>query len=183
MNISRRTTLLRTAAILPVAALAACGVFTSTTTNGVTTITINVAQVNAWGAAFINAAALVSGLPGIAGTPAGLAIVAVGAVAKTDLAAFTATAGASVSLTFDKTSAPAAIQSLLTDGQTLLTDAQGALGSVAPASLGSAQTYVAAIQTIVSLFTAAMGVSASTAKVSATAPMSEANALASLGVK
>ena len=182
MTPTRRAVLTGATALIPAAVLIGCGAVTTTTTNGVTTITINVAQINAWATAFINAAALVAALPGIAGTPTGLAITGVGGAAKLDLGAFTAVAGNSLSLTFNSTSAPAAVQSLLADGNELLTDAKGALGSVASTALGSAQTYVTALGTIVSLFQAAMGVSASVATVSATAPMSESTALKTLGV-
>ena len=171
MHISRRT-LLRTSALGSVAALAACGVVSSTTSNGVTTITVNVAQVAAWGAAIKNGAALIAGLPGIAGTPQGAVVMAIVAVVTADLAAFSTAAGGSVSLTFNSTSVPAAVSSLLTD-------AQGALGNVGATVLATAQTYVAAVQTIVALFESALGSTA----VGASAPkMTEAQALTVLGV-
>ena len=178
MHISRRT-LLRTSALGSVAALAACGVVSSTTSNGVTTITVNVAQVAAWGAAIKNGAALIAGLPGVAGTPQGAVVMAIVAVVTADLAAFSTAAGGSVSLTFNSTSVPAAVSSLLTDGKTLLTDAQGALGNVGATVLATAQTYVAAVQTIVALFEAALG---STAVGAAAPKMTEAQALTVLGV-
>jgi hypothetical protein len=163
------------------AALSGCGAISTTTTGGVTTLTINVAQLNAWGQAFSNGAKLISGLPGILGTPAGLAIFAITTAAASDLAAFNVAAGGSVSLKFDRTSIPAAVQSLANDGQTLLTDSVGALGNVATTAMTTAQTYVSAVQALVSLFQAALGVAPVAAMRGAT-PMSEAHALATLNV-
>lgn len=178
MTITRRAALRSTAAIIP-AALAACGIVSTSPGQ----ITINIAQVNAWATAFINAANLVVALPGIAGTPTAATISGVGAVASSDLAAFTATTGGAISLTFSSASVPAALQSLLADGNTLLADVKGALGGVASTAAQTAQTYITALQTIVALFNAAMSISVATQAAAATAPMSEAKALATLGVK
>ena len=123
---TRRIALLSAASLL---ALAGCSAVTSTTTNGVTTITVNVADIDDWAEAFLNAAGLILALPGIAAGPTGIAITAVLAVIKADLAAFNAASGGNVTLTFNSTSVPAAIQSVLTDGQTLLSDAAGVPGA------------------------------------------------------
>jgi hypothetical protein len=181
MTITRRTALRGTVALSAASLLAACNAVTTTTTGGVTTVTVNVAQLTAWGQAVVSGAQLIAGLPGIVGTAAGATISAVATAAGIDLRAFAAAAGASQTLTFNNTSIPAAIQSLAADGQTLLIDAAGALGGVPAASLQTAQTYINAVQTIVVLLQAAIG----TAPAAATlAPrMSETQALAVLGVK
>src|SRR6185312_15103835 len=90
-----RRHLLRTTALALVAApIAACSVFQSTTTNGVTTITVNVAKLDAYGQAFINGGTMLLDLPGISTLPAGAAIAAILLLLKTDLAALdTATQG------------------------------------------------------------------------------------------
>lgn len=180
-DLSRRA-LLRSSALVPVAAaLAACGAVTETTTNGVTTVTVNVAQIDAWGRAFANGAKLIAGLPGLSGTATGLGISAVAAVVEADLAAFDKASGGSVSLAFNSTSVPAAVASLLADGKTLATDAAGALGNVASTAVQTAQTYIIAVETVVSLFQAAVGSIAVGAAVGGTR-MSEAQALTALGV-
>jgi hypothetical protein len=177
MTLYRRHVLLGTTAL----GLAGCSAITSTTTNGVTTYTVNVAEITAWGQAFANGATMIGGLPGLLGTPIGLGIVAVSAVVKADLTAFAATAGSQLTLTFDSTSVPAAVNSLLGDGKTLLTDAAGALGNVASTVITTAQTYVSAVQTVVSLLSAAIGAQLAGA-VPGAVPMSEATALSVLKV-
>lgn len=169
----RRTILLATAALLP---LAGCGIFSTNTTNGVTTVTLNVANAEAWGNAFINAATLISSLAGVAGTAAGTAIAATGATAKTDLATFVAQAGSQVTLIFDTTSVPAFVTSLLGDGQTLSGLAGGVITST---STTVAQSYLTALQTIVALFQAAVSTTAAAAPMK----MTQAQALATLRVK
>lgn len=175
MPLSRRL-LLSASALIPVAA---CGIVSTNTTNGVTTLTVDVAQVSAWGQAFANAALLISGLPGVAGTSVGTLIAGVSVTAKTDLAAFTTFAGNNVSLSFNSTSVPAAISSLLADGQTLLVDAGGVTG-LSSSVATTAQTYIDAISTLVALFQGAL----SSGVAAAMAPkMTEAQALMALGVK
>ncbi|MDE2105501.1 MAG: hypothetical protein KGL39_50205 [Patescibacteria group bacterium] len=180
MRISRRAAL----ALMPLAGLTGCGLITTTTTNGVTTITVNVKQLDAWGQAFANAASLIGVLPGIAGTPAGVAILGISALAAGDIAAIDKSANGALVLTFDATSIPAAVSSLLTDGSTLLTDSSNALPSVASGAVSVAQTYIAALKTVVSLLTAALTPPASGPVVAAAMPrpMTEAAALKTLRV-
>ena len=173
MSLRRRQ--LASLALLPL--VAGCGVFSSGTQNGVTTVTVNVAQLNAWGTALLNSAALILSLPGIAGTPPATAISVVAMAIRTDLAAFVQTAGSNVTLTFDSSSVPAAIKSLMDDAQQLLTIAQSTLSLVVSNSLQIARTYIAAIQTIVSLLTAIASSAAPPP-----APMSERTALTTLKV-
>lgn len=162
---------------LILAALLALGACTTSTTNGVNTVTLKVAAVDAWGSALTNGAVLVATLPGIADSSSGVAIQAVSTKLAADIAAFDATAGSAVSLTFDSTSTPAAIASLEADAETLLTAANVAIPNVGAADLQIAKTYVAAIQTIVSLVKAAI---ATTAAAPAPGHMTEAQALAVL---
>jgi hypothetical protein len=172
---TRRIALLSAASLL---ALAGCSAVTSTTTNGVTTITVNVADVDAWGQAFLNASGLILALPGIAALPVGAAISAVLAVIKTDLAAFDTASGGNVTLTFNATSVPAAIQSVLADGKTLLSDAAGVPGAVTATVQATASEYVQALETVVSTFAAAIGQITAGAS-----PMSLGQALSVLKVK
>ena len=178
-----RRHLQRTTALALVAApIAACSVFQSTTTNGVTTITVNVAKLDAWGQAFINGGTMLLGLPGVATLPAGVEIAAVLVMAKANLAALDAETHGQAMLTFDSTSVPAAIQSVLADGKNLLTDAQGLMDTAAQGTASEVQTYINAIQTVVSIFSATIGQIVAGARVGAP-PMTEAHALAVLQVR
>lgn len=176
MHISRRH-LLAASTLVPVAA---CGVFTTNTTNGVTTISVDVAKIDGWAQAFQNAGNLVLALPGVPALlgPAAPIVTATIAMVAADIAAFDKSAGGSVVLTFNAGSVPAAISSVLADGQKLLSTIQAALPSTA--IVGTVATYVNALATIVSVFEAAIGLPV--AKLSA-ASMSEAQALAALRVK
>jgi hypothetical protein len=182
MNLTRRRALTAASVFIPAALLAACGIVTTTTTNGITTITANVARINAWGAAFINAAELISALPGIADTRAGMVVSESSMVITADLSAFAKAAGSAVTLTFDATSIPASMTSLLNDGTTLLHVAQAALPSATGAAVSDAGAYIMALQTIVSLFTALVA-AAPTTTAAAVSPMAEKRALAVLGVR
>lgn len=174
--LTRRSIVSAIPGIAAVGALAACS---STTTNGVTTITLNVAQANAWAQAALNAVTLVTSLPGIVGTPPALAIIAVEPLISADLTAFNTAANGQLVLTYDRTSPAAAVTSLAADGQKLVTAVQAAIGNVASSAMQTAQTYLAAVKTIVSLFQAAAGSVAASAEMG----MSEGDALKTLGVK
>ena len=167
---NRRHFLASTAIAAATLALSACDAVTSTTTNGVTTLTINVAQINAWGQAIVNGADILAPFAGTAGS----IILLVAKTAEADLASVNTLSGGSATLTFNSTSIPAAVQSLLTDGKTVVADASGAIS----ASAGTAATEALnALETIVSIFAATLG------SMGAAAPkMSEAQALATLKV-
>jgi len=129
---------------------------TTSTVNGVTTVTINLTSITAWGEAIANAATLLAPLTGALAP----VIAAIAQTAQTDLAAVTASAGGAAVLTFATGSVPAAIESLLADGQTILTDISGLTGTTLNTSV--AQTYVTALRTVVSVFGAAIGSASAT---------------------
>lgn len=177
MILTRRSALRGTTALTASTLLPGCDPVTTTTTNGVTTTTINVADLDNWGTAFINAASLLAPFLG----PVGTTILAIGTVAKTDLAAVDSAAGGSLSLSFNSTSVPAAVSSLLADGQKIVSTVTSAVTNGTVSALAAqAQTYLTAAQTIVSLFSAALGLASAA---SAAPKMTEAAALAALGVK
>ncbi|MDE2342903.1 MAG: hypothetical protein KGL63_05840 [Betaproteobacteria bacterium] len=177
--LNRRSLLRASALTFPAIALAAC---TISTVNGVTTLTISVAQVVAWGTAFDNVAKTVAGLPGIPAAVSASAT-ALAITIASNLAAFHKAAGSNVNLTFDRTSVPAVINSLLADGKTLLADLQGVLTGVAQADAAMVQEYINAISTLVSVFEAALGsVAAKVAIKAGTVPMTEGAALLVCGV-
>lgn len=173
--ISRRKLL--STSVLGGAALVA-GCTTSTDPNGVKTVTLNVAAADAWGQALLNSVGLLVVLPGIAGTPAALAIAAVKPMIAADIAAFDKAANGKLTFTFDPTSTSTGFNSLLTDAGTLLNDVQAAVPQATGAAAQTAQEYLAAITTIVSLIKAA----ASTTAAAPASGMSEAQALNVLGV-
>jgi hypothetical protein len=174
---------LRTTALAMIAApIAACSVFQSTTTNGVTTITVNVVKLDAYGQAFINGGTMLLDLPGISTLPVAAAISVVLAMLKTDIAALDTATQGQATLTFDSTSVPAAIQSVFTDGKTLLADARSVLGTAEQAAASTVLTYIDALQTVVSIFSATIGQMTAGARIGAT-PMTETQALAVLRVR
>ena len=100
-------------------------------------------------------------------------------MALQDLAAFDAATNGQLVLTFDATSVPASITSILDDGRAVLTAIQTALPQTA--IIGTVLDAVNAVKTIVMLFEALLPSFGAVA--ASRAPMSEAQALAVLGVK
>lgn len=163
--------------------LAACTSSTSTV-NGVTTTTyvLNVAQADAWFNALDSGVTMVLGLTGVATSPTGLAIAAVGQVMSTDLAAFNTATKGQVELQFTSSSVPAAVAALETDATTLLADVSKATTGVVAADAANATNYLNAIKAVVSLFQATIG-SVSTAAAASASPMTEAQAISILSKK
>ena len=162
-------------------ALAGCGIVTSTTVNGVTTVTINVAKIDQYGTALASFTASVAGVPGLGQYL--VPVEAIETVVLQDVAAFDAAAGGQTVLTFDANSIPAAINSILADGKSLLTT----IGKALPSSVivGTVLEAFNAVQTIVLLVEALLPVDTKLAAAAAPRPlpMTEARALAVLGVR
>ncbi len=170
----KRRTLLAATLLVPVAAC------TTTSSNGVTTITLDVNKFDAWGVALANGASLVATLPGIVGTPAATIIQTAGTILTSDLAALNQATGGSISLSFDANSVPAAVASLEADAAKLLNSAKVVVSGAGAAVIQTAQTYIAAIETLVSLMQAAVGSVSVGVAASATPKMAEAKAMAVL---
>lgn len=157
---SRRSFLCGSAALLAGTALAAC---TATTSNGVTTITIDVDEVvtDVGVALSIGQTAL-----GFSGVPAGIVSVVNQGVAiiKTGLSAFQASAGSSLSLTFDRSSPPAALTSLIADLRTgaanIAAVAESEGTALSSALLGKVGSVSADIGNIASILQAIIGTAA-----------------------
>lgn len=173
---TRRAFLAAAACAIP---LAAC---TVTTANGVTTVTVQLATIDAYAQAVKNGTAALLANPVISGA-LGAAVVAAINAAETDVtnsisALDTANAG-SISLTFSTASVPAALTSLQADAKTILGDVQTVFTSLGT-QIGSdvVQTFDA-FETIVSLL-----VAIGSAAVGAPAvKMTQAQALSVLGVQ
>ena len=179
-----RRALLRSSALVPaLALLTRCGAVTQTTTNGVTTVKINVAQIDTWFAALDSGASLVLSLTGVAATPAGLALTAIGATISADLKAFDTATKGQATLTFDTTSVPSFVLALETDANNLLTNVKTAVSGAVATDVTTAQNYLNAVETVVSLFMAEFGSLTVGAAAGAAPKMSEADALAVLTKK
>jgi hypothetical protein len=182
-DLSRRGALRASSALAALGLLARCGVVATRTTNGVTTVTINVAKVNAYAQAGSNFAAAILSEPLIATfiAPYAAVITAAQTLIMTDLTAFDAAAGGSVTLTFNAASIPLFISSVLTDMETLLGDVMKALP--ASAIVGTVEANIEALSALISLFEAMIGVMPAAAKPGAAPPMSETDALKVLKVR
>jgi hypothetical protein len=174
----QRRKLLLTSAFTALA-LAGCAV---STVNGVTTLTVNLAAVNAYAQAVENSVTLLTSNPLIAAAipaPAATIIKAAQAAVGTAIAALDKEYAGQISFSFDATNVPAALLSLQADASTIFagfqTVAEG-IGAAVPAAVSQA---LLALQTIVSLVNAL-----TIANVGAVeTPMPADTALAVLGVK
>jgi hypothetical protein len=178
MSISRRHLI----AAAPVAlALAAAGCAASTT-DGITTVTVNLTTVDAYAEAISNAVATLLTVPALS---AGLGAVGVAAVtvAKADIvssisALDTANSG-SESFTFTTASVPAALSALRADANKIMSNISTVVASLGGSLAASVVTTVDALETIVALTVALVPTVALTA---AAPKMTEVRALATLGV-
>ncbi|MFT8587381.1 hypothetical protein [Acetobacter papayae] len=182
-SLSRRA-LLRSSVLAGMAMLAAC---TVTTTNGVTTITLDVTKVKNYGQAGLNAAATVtsflSTFPAMA--PYALAITAAETALSGALSAFSSAAGSTLTISYDDASWKTRVDSILTDLDTLAAAIESAIagsGSTLSTSvIADAKTAYNALATIISVFKALLGVSSAVRN--GPTSMTEAQALAALGVR
>lgn len=200
-SLSRRS-LLRSSGLAGIALLAAC---TVATTNGVTTITLDVTKVKNYGQAGLNAAATVtsflSTFPAMA--PYALAITAAETALSGALSSFSSAAGSTLTISYNDASWKTRVDSILTDLDelaTAITSAISGSGSVMSTTvIADAKTADNALATVISVFKALLGVSDVRAPVNtptqftrdmlmvgAPVPstgMTEARALAILGVR
>jgi hypothetical protein len=201
MSTLSRRSFLRSSALVGATALTAC---TVTTTNGVTTVTLDVAKVKNYGQAGLNAAATVtsflSSFPALA--PYALAITAAETALSGALSAFSTAAGSTLTISYNDATWKTRVDSILSDLDTLAAAIESALagsGAVLSSSvLSNARTAYNALATLISVFKALLGVSDAKAPVGSRmhltrdmvlvgAPvpatgMTEAQALKALGV-
>ncbi|MCH4094644.1 MAG: hypothetical protein LKE96_10180 [Acetobacter peroxydans] len=162
MSTLSRRSFLRSATLVGATALTAC---TVTTTNGVTTITLDVTKVKNYGQAGLNAAATVtsflSSFPALA--PYALAITAAETALSGALSAFSSAAGSTLTISYNDASWKTRVDSILSDLDTLAAAIESALagsGSVLSSSvLSNARTAYNALATLISVFKALLGVS------------------------
>ncbi len=192
--------LMSVGALVAVASTSGCSV---TTTNGVTTITLDVAKVKAYGQAGLNAAATVSSF--LSAFPVLAPYAAAISVADTALSgalkAFSDAAGSTLTINYNDASWQTRVSSVLTDMTTVggaINSAIAGSGSILSAAvIADAKTASNALATIVSVFEALLSISSTRAPVrprmtrdmvfvgapNPATGMTEAQALAILGVK
>jgi hypothetical protein len=158
--LSRRS-FLRSSVLAGAAALTAC---TVTTTNGVTTITLDVAKVKNYGQAGLNAAATVtsflSSFPALA--PYALAITAAETALSGALSAFSTAAGSTLTISYNDATWKTRVDSILSDLDALAAAIESAVagsGSALSSSvLSNARMAYNALATLISVFKALLGV-------------------------
>jgi hypothetical protein len=183
--VSRRHALLSASALAPLAFLAGCGVFSTSTSNGVTTVTVNTAAINTDGSAIIAAATSVLAIPLVSGALGANMVAAMAALAaaKTALASIAATTNGSASASINVTSVQAFVTNLLTGvGQitTLTGQALSSVGAtVVQSDLTVAQNYLASINTLVAFvqIAASLATPATASAIKGGPMMTEAEAL------
>ena len=168
MNPSSRRAFLRASCILASGfPLAACS---TTTTGHVTTITLNVAEVEDYGTAILSFATTALTIPFVATAMGPASVTLAGTVIaglKSALESFRTAAGTSTSVTYDDSSVKAAFDSLLSDVtqidtlviQTITGTSVTATGSVvsdARTAAGAAATLIALLRAMVDSATAMM---------------------------
>ena len=180
-----RKEFLRQSALASVWGLMGCNVVTTTTTNGTTKVTINVASVDKYGQAFKIGVQTFLGFPGVS-TLLGSYLepfAAIVATVTTDLAAFDNAAAGQVEFDITTSSALTLVTSILAAGQKALALVQTALPQTA--IIGTILNWLNAMQTIVELFMALLpgiaGAKVRDGVLATVAPMEEKQALAVLG--
>ncbi|MCG4261402.1 hypothetical protein K6W36_12580 [Acetobacter senegalensis] len=184
--VKSRRNFLRSAGLLACGtALAACTVATS---GNVTSVTLNVAKVDAYAQAAKNFAGTILSVPLVtsalgSGPVAIINASVTGIVAAIDQ--FDTAANGAATISYDSTSIKTAVNSIISDLQTVLAYGKQAVSGIESTAatadtLSKVNTAISAAETILSLMTALI-VSVGSARV-APLPMSEAAALSVLGV-
>ncbi|MCG4256955.1 hypothetical protein [Acetobacter senegalensis] len=184
--IKSRRNFLRTAGLLACGtALAAC---TVTKSGNVTSVTLNVAKVDAYAQAAKNFAGTILSVPLVTSALGSGRVTIINACVTGIVVAidqFDSAANGAATVSYDSTSVKTAVNSVIADLQTVLTYAkQGISGIESTAStadtISKVNMAISAAETVLSLLTALI-VSVGVARMAPT-PMSEASALAVLGV-
>lgn len=184
--VKSRRNFLRSAGLLACGtALAAC---TITTSGNVTSVTLNVAKVDAYAKAAQNFANTILSVPLVTSALGSGPVVLINAAVTNIVAAidqFDSAANGAVTVSYDSSSVKTAVNSIISDLQTVLSYGKQAVSGIENTeatadTLSKVNTAISAAETILSLMTALI-VSVGSARV-APLPMSEAAALSVLGV-
>lgn len=159
--------------------LAGCS---TTTVNGVTTVTLNMARINLWVTAVTKASqALLADniFASLIGATVSAAMSTAAGKLASLMSALNALANGAATLTFNASSPPAAFSSLMSDLQEISGYVTGVLNTAGPTKIGpQIVNYIQAIQTLVALFVALTSLVAAPKL-----PMTENQALIICGVK
>ncbi|MDR3392657.1 MAG: hypothetical protein P4L77_13080 [Sulfuriferula sp.] len=157
---TRRSVLLSFSALIP---LAACTTTTDPVTN-ITTVTINTAQIDAYGRVGVSAVSTVLSIAAVAsaiGAPTIVTINTASAAVLEALAAFDKATGGSASFTMDNSTAVAAAKSVVDAIADLLSKLKGAEDAIAPNigtnDMANVRTIVNAVETSLALAQALLG--------------------------
>ena len=184
--VKSRRSFLRTAGLLACGtALAAC---TVTKSGNVTSVTLNVAKIDAYAKAAQNFANTILSVPLITSALGRGPVTIINACVTNIVAAidqFDTAANGAATVSYDSTSIKTAVKSIISDLQTVLAYGGQAVAGIENTTatadtLSKVNTAISAAETVLSLLTALI-VSAGVARAAPT-PMSEAAALAVLGV-
>lgn len=184
--IKSRRSFLRTAGLLACGtALAAC---TVTKSGNVTSVTLNVAKVDAYAKAAQNFANTILSVPLVTSALGSGSVTIINACVTNIVAAidqFDTAANGAATVSYDSTSIKTAVNSIIADLQTVLAYGRQAVAGIESTTatadtLSKVNTAISAAETILSLMTALI-VSVGVARMAPT-PMSEAAALSVLGV-
>ncbi|KXU99488.1 hypothetical protein AD929_15540 [Gluconobacter potus] len=151
--------------ILAGSAIGMLGACTVTKSGNVTTITVNVAKVKAYGTALVNAVATILSVAAFAsaiGTPTVTIIETASAALETALDSFASAAGSTVTVDYDTTSWKTLLNSIYSDAETLVaaldSAVTGASTKVTSSALSTATTALDAAKTVLSAFQALLGI-------------------------
>ncbi|MDE2105622.1 MAG: hypothetical protein KGL39_50815 [Patescibacteria group bacterium] len=182
MQITRRAAL----ALFPLSAagvVAGCGVISTTTTNGVTTVTINVPTAEAYISGVAALASTLIGFPPV-GAALGLAAVqiinTVLAQINSAIPALNQAAGGSVKFTFDTTSAPAFIGALEADVSTVVKSVEAVIVGMGHAVPPQVQTYYNGLVSVANALASLLKTVAPAAATANVMPPTEALALVNI---
>jgi hypothetical protein len=149
---NRRTMLMSGTAGIAAVFLVGC---TSTTVNGVTTVTLNVAKVNAYGQVVVSGVGTllsIAAVVSLVGAPA-VAIIQAGSVAlSAALAAWNKASAGQVTVTFDGSSVGTAFTSVMAAVNTVINQTETALAAIP--TVGVSATESSAISTAITLLNA-----------------------------
>lgn len=146
---NRRSLLLGTTTLL---GLAGCGAISSVTTNGTTTLTVNVSTIDNFAQAFMNSIALAADI--IPGGQGIASLISIGNSIAADIGLFDQSSSGQVQLQFTTASIPAALNSIFQDAKTLLS---GLKTNLTTAVSTQATTLLQSVETLESLLAAMLG--------------------------
>jgi hypothetical protein len=185
-HLSRRNLLRATALAGPTIALASCSsLFTSVTTEGVTTVTVNLTKLSQYATALKNGVTTLFGVTAIVAALGPTVVSLVTGVVDNladQAAALSAADNGATSLVFTTTNVPAALSAFQQDAVTVASNTATVFASLNGKVAADIETVISAFNTIVALAEAVLPTPAARLSAAAPATMTESQALKTLGV-